>query len=493
MLYIGYDIGSSSVKAALVDGNTKKTLGIVQYPEREMPIISHQAGWAEQRPEDWWDHVIKATDKLFAQTNANRGDVKAIGIAYQMHGLVAIDQEGIPVRPSIIWCDSRAIEIGQQAFKAIGEDRCLNELLNSPGNFTASKLKWVQENEPELYAKIHKVMLPGDYIAYQFTGRAVTTPSGLSEGIFWDFKADQLSSTVMDHYGFDPDLIPTIKPTFSDQGTITSAIAQQFGFSKQAIVSYRAGDQPNNAFSLNVLEPGEIAATAGTSGVVYGVTDQKRFDPQNRVNTFAHLNHTPKQARLGILLCVNGTGSAYSWLRNQLAADKSYFDLEKIATPVPIGAQGLTFLPFGNGAERMLGNRLIGAHFGNLQFNRHDFSHMVRACLEGIAFSIVYGIRCMQDLGVDPGVMKVGNDNLFQSSIFSQTIATLTGTEIQLKETSGAVGAAIGAGFGASGFSSLKEAFSAETIHATHRANPSNQAALEAAYQTWKACLAQQG
>lgn len=489
MYLIGYDIGSSSVKAALVNSDTKETLGLVQYPEREMSMISHKEGWAEQRPEDWWENVKKVTDKLFSETGADRSAVKAIGISYQMHGLVALDKEGIPVRPSIIWCDSRAIEIGDKAFKEIGKDRCLNELLNSPGNFTASKLKWVEQNEPELYAKIDKVMLPGDYIAYQFTNEAVTTASGLSEGILWDFQDEKVSDTLINYYGFDNDLIPEVKPTFSNQGQISNKMAIEFGFDSQAMVSYRAGDQPNNAFSLNVLEPGEIAATAGTSGVVYGVTDQKRFDPENRVNTFAHINHTEKQRRLGILLCVNGTGSAYSWLRNNLAPDKSYFDLEKTASEIPIGSEGLSFLPFGNGSERMLGNQIIGAQFQHLQFNRHEFSHMVRACLEGIAFSLVYGIRCMQELGVNPNTLKAGNDNMFQSEIFSDTIATLTNTEIQLKETSGAVGAAIGAGFGAGIFSNLKEAFSSEKIEKTHRANASHKEELEEAYEKWKSYL----
>ncbi|MEN8890241.1 MAG: FGGY family carbohydrate kinase [Wenyingzhuangia sp.] len=485
MLLIGYDLGSSSVKASLVDSKTKKVLALAQYPEREMTIDAPQENWAEQHPSDWWSNVCKVTDLLFENTEFCRKDVIAIGIAYQMHGLVTLNSDNEPARPAIIWCDSRAVSIGDKAFEEIGRKNCLEHLLNSPGNFTASKLKWVQENEPETYKTIRKIMLPGDYIAFKFTQKFTTTNTGLSEGVFWDFKNDQLSETIMDYYGFDYDLIPKIVPVFSNQGKITSAIANEFGFDPNTIVSYRAGDQPNNAFSLNVLEPGEIAATGGTSGVVYGVVDQLKFDPNNRVNTFAHINHTEKQRRLGVLLCINGTGSAYAWLRNNLAEDMDYFELETLANSIEIGADGLSFLPFGNGAERMLQNTIIAAQFEGLQFNKHKLAHMVRACIEGIAFSFVYGIKCMHELGLDPSVIKVGNDNMFQSSIFAKTIATLTHAEIQVKETNGAVGAAIGAGFGANKIESLKVAFDQENIIKTYQADKSKLEAYTKAYEKW--------
>ncbi|MTI41281.1 xylulokinase [Fulvivirga lutimaris] len=485
MLLIGYDIGTSSIKAALVDSTSKKVLGSAHYPEREMSIISEKVGWAEQNPQDWWQNLQTVTDKLFEQTGANRSDVQAIGITYQMHGLVIVDREGEVIRPSIIWCDSRAVEIGDEAFKEIGKDKCLQSMLNSPGNFTASKLKWVKENEPANYEKVKHVFLPGDYIAYKFTGEASTTATGLSEGILWDFKSNELNKTLVDYYGFDQDLIPKINPAFSDQGTILPEMAEKFGFDKRAIVAYRAGDQPNNAFSLNVVNPGEIAATAGTSGVVYGVVDQLSFDTLNRVNTFAHINHSAEARRLGILLCINGTGSAYGWLRNQLAPNSSYVDLESEASSIAVGSDGLSFLPFGNGAERMLENRLVGAHFNNLQFNQHTKSHLIRACLEGVAFSFVYGMACLKESGVTPEVIKADGSNMFQSAIFSQTIATLTGTEIQLKKTSGAVGAALGAGVGAGHFANLQEAFFEEKIQNVYKSGSNDKSALEDAYENW--------
>lgn len=485
MLLIGYDLGSSSVKASLVDSKTKKVLAMAQYPEREMTIDAPKENWAEQHPNDWWTNIKKVTDLLFEKTSEKRNNVVAIGVAYQMHGLVTLTKENEPARPAIIWCDSRAVATGDKAFNEIGKEKCLESLLNSPGNFTASKLKWIQDNEPDIYKTIRKIMLPGDFVAYKFTNQFTTTNTGLSEGIFWDFKKEELSETVMNHYGFDKDLIPEIVPVFANQGQITKEMATEFGFNANAVVSYRAGDQPNNAFSLNVLKPGEIAATGGTSGVVYGVVDQLKYDVNQRVNTFAHINHTEDARRLGVLLCINGTGSAYAWLRNNLAADKDYFELETLAASVEVGANGLSFLPFGNGAERMLQNKIIGAQFDGLQFNKHKLAHMVRACLEGIAFSFVYGIRCMKALGLSPSVIKVGNDNMFQSDVFATTIATLTDAEIQVKETNGAVGAAIGAGYGAGEIDNLEDAFAEESILKKYQADSSKIEAYSQAYEKW--------
>ena len=488
-MLLGYDIGSSSVKVALVDADTQIEIARAKFPEREMSISSPKVGWAEQNPEDWWQNVLKVTELLFSNTKIDRSKITAIGISYQMHGLVVLDKQGEVIRPSIIWCDSRAVSIGDKAFKEIGKEKCLKNLLNSPGNFTASKLKWIQENEPQLYKKIDKIMLPGDFIAYKFTGEPNTTSTGLSEGIFWDFQKNELSKLLMEHYQFETTLIPDVVPVFANQGNIKKDLAIQLGFSQKLTVSYRAGDQPNNAFSMGVFEPGEIAATAGTSGVVYGVVDKLKYDAQNRVNSFAHINHTKENNRIGILLCINGTGSAYSWLRNNLSAGTSYLDLEKMAAEIPIGSEGLSFLPFGNGAERLLGNKLMGAEYKGLQFNQHALPHMTRACLEGIAFSFVYGIQCMKELGLDPKIIKAGNDNMFQSHIFSETIVALTGSEIQLIETTGAVGAALGAGYGSGVFNDLKEVFSKQEVIKTYSSTGKHQAAYEEAYGKWVANL----
>ena len=485
MLSIGYDLGSSSVKAVLFNYKTKEVKATASYPKREMVINAPQENWAEQDPEEWWSNIQKVTDKLFKETNYNRAEVIAIGIAYQMHGLVTLTKQGQIIRPAIIWCDSRAVAIGNKAFKEMGEKNCLENMLNSPGNFTASKLAWVKQNEPDLYNTIDKIMLPGDYIAYRFTDKITTTNTGLSEGILWDFQKENLNQTLIDYFGFEKSLFPKVTPVFAKQGKISEEMSKVFGFSTNAVVSYRAGDQPNNAFSLNVLNPGEIAATGGTSGVVYGVVDQLKYDKKQRVNTFAHINHTSQNRKLGVLLCINGTGSAYAWLRNNLAVDKDYFELEALAKSVDIGANGLSFLPFGNGAERMLGNKIIGAQFEGLQFSKHKLADMVRACLEGIAFSFVYGIKGMKELGVIPNIIKVGNDNMFQSEVFTTTIATLTGAEIQVKETSGAVGAAIGAAYGAGEIENLQDAFVKENILRTYKVDKTKKEACQKAYDKW--------
>ena len=485
MYLIGYDIGSSSVKAALVDAESGKTLVRTQYPDREMDMQAPRAGWAEQHPDQWWEGIVQATQLLLKSHPFNPQSVKAIGISYQMHGLVLVDAADQVLRPSIIWCDGRAVDIGAAAFERIGQQKALAHLLNSPGNFTASKLRWVQENEPELYRRIKHFMLPGDYIALKMTGESCSTISGLSEGIFWDFLEKKPADLVFRDYQIDPALMPALQPTFGIQGALRAAAAAELGLVAGIPVAYRARDQPNNALSLNVLDPGEVAATGGTSGVVYAITDQAVFDPLSRVNGFAHVNYTLEHPSIGVLMCINGAGITYSWLRQNMgAAGVSYPELEERAAQVPIGADGLSILPFGNSAERILNNVDLGAQIQGLNFNRHGQAHLIRAGLEGIAFAFVYGMSILQDMGLDLKVMRVGNDNLFQSRIFAETIATLCNSHIEMLDTTGAVGAAKGAGFGAGVYSSLREALGSTPKVGAYEPL-SNADAYTAAYRVW--------
>ncbi|MEN6589435.1 MAG: FGGY family carbohydrate kinase [Proteiniphilum sp.] len=460
MYLLGYDIGSSSVKAALVDAETGKTVASDFFPKTEMSMQAIQPGWAEQDPEMWWDNLKLANASVLKQSGVDPADIQAIGISWQMHGLVMIDKKRQLLRPAIIWCDSRAVPYGESAFKAISEERVLSRLLNSPGNFTAAKLAWVKENEPELYERIYKIMLPGDYIAMKLTGEIGVTVEGLSEGIFWDFKENALSQDIMDYFGFEKEIIPPLTPIFGIQGRVTNAVAEELGLHAGTPVSYRAGDQPNNAVSLNVFNPGEIASTAGTSGVVYGVLDQVKYDTLSRVNIFAHVNHQPEQTRLGVLLCINGTGILNSWIKkNMVPAEMSYHEMNMLAAQSPIGARGISVLPFGNGAERVLGNRNPGSSFHGINFNIHSLSDLLRAAQEGIVFSFRYGMEVMQEIGMDIKVIRAGNANMFLSPLFRETLASVSGAVIELYDTDGATGAAKAAGIGAGIYASPQEAF----------------------------------
>ena len=487
MYLLGYDLGSSSIKAALVDSQSKKTVALLSYPETEMEINAPAPGWAEQDPELWWDYLCDVTQALLAKSGVSATDIKGIGISYQMHGLVLVDQDYQVLRPSIIWCDSRAVEIGDRAFEEIGTQQCLQHLLNSPGNFTASKLKWVKDHEEELFAKIHKFLLPGDFIALKLTGNLSSTICGLSEGMFWDFSEHQVADFLMEYYGFNPEVLPALVPTFEEQGVVTAEAAAKTGLAPGTPVCYRAGDQPNNALSLNVLKAGEVAATGGTSGVVYGVTDSLTYDEKNRVNSFAHVNHQAHQHSVGVLLCINGAGIQYRYLKQLLNAHESYQQLEQLAQAVPPHADGLRIIPFGNGAERVLGNKDIGAHFINVQLNRHQQGHFYRAALEGIAYSFVYGIEVLQELGLNTHTLKVGNDNLFQSAIFSSVIADSLDCEIQMMETTGAVGAALASGIGAGIYQDLDQALGENQILETYNASTTYQS--REGYYLWKADL----
>ena len=457
---IGYDIGSSSVKASLVSVETGKSVANAFYPKSEAPIRAVRPGWAEQNPEDWWSYLKEVTREVMTSAQAKGDEVAAIGISYQMHGLVCVDKDKRVLRPAIIWCDSRAVPYGNKAFEALGEERCLGHLLNSPGNFTASKLAWVKENEPDIYARIDKIMLPGDYIAMRLTGEACTTVSGLSEGMFWDFRNNKVADFLMDYYGFDSSIIPPIVPTFSEQGRTTASVAEELGLAPGIPVTYRGGDQPNNALSLNVFNPGEIAATAGTSGVVYGVLGKVGYDPLSRVNTFAHVNHTAEQTRLGVLLCINGTGILNSWMRRNVAPEGvSYAQMNEIADTVPIGSYGISILPFGNGAERVLRNQEVGCSIHGLNFNVHNRAHLLRAAQEGIVFSFKYGMDIMGEMGIPINKIHAGHANMFLNPAFRNTLAGITGASIELFDTDGSVGSAKGAGMGAGIYKDHNEAF----------------------------------
>ncbi|MBO0342307.1 MAG: FGGY family carbohydrate kinase [Bacteroidota bacterium] len=488
MYWIGFDVGSSSIKAALVNVHDGSAVDIVQFPEKEMSIISKKSGWAEQDPEIWWQNLCTATQKLLSENNIKNTSIKGIGISYQMHGLVIVDKKYNPLRPSIIWCDSRAVDIGAKLFQSVGEDKYVDHLLNSPGNFTLSKLKWIQENEPSIYKKIHKFMLPGDYIALKLSGECITTPSGLSEGIMWDFKENQLAAWLLENSGVDSSLVPEIRSSFSEQGTVSKKGALESGLPEGIPIMYRAGDQPNNALALNVMEPGQVAATGGTSGVVYAISEQQSTTEHTRINSFAHTNHSMEKTRIGKLLCINGTGIQYSWIKNEMSPNLSYNEMNKWAESIPIGSDGLCVLPFGNGAERMLENRGKGSQILHLNFNIHKAAHVYRAALEGIAFSFVYGMGILKNDGVNISAIKAGNDNLFRSSVFSKTIATLTQAKIDIVETTGAIGAARAAAYAFGDFKSIAEATASDTVQKTYEPDPSTNE-YQNAYQVWEQAL----
>ena len=489
MYLLGFDIGSSSVKASLVDVKTGKCVITSHYPKTEAPIQSARRGWAEQNPEDWWEYIKHATHDVMHPYGVSASDISSVGISYQMHGLVLLDKEGGVIRPSIIWCDSRAVPHGDRAFQELGSDFCLTHLLNSPGNFTASKLAWVRENEPENFARIHKFMLPGDYVAYRMTGEMQTTVSGLSEMMLWDFRENRVGEELLSFYGIDKSLVPDIVPTFGIQGRMTHQAAQELGLRSGIPISYRAGDQPNNALSLNVFNPGEVASTAGTSGVVYGVLGDVNYDSLSRVNNFAHVNHTADNIRLGVLLCINGTGILYSWIKRTFANNSNYNQMNSLAASVPIGSEGLCILPFGNGAERMLQNSEIGSSIHGINFNTHGKAHLVRAVQEGIVFSFAYGMEIMQKMGMELNTIHAGHSNMFLSSVFRDALAGVSGSTIELYDTDGSIGAARASGIGTGVYADNNEAFSTLKKIMVVEPNSATEAEYKEAYEHWKSIL----
>ena len=489
MYLLGYDVGSSSVKASLIEVNTGRTVAGDFYPRAEAPIKALRQGWAEQSPADWWLYLKEVTASVLAQSKVSPTDIKAIGISYQMHGLVAIGRDGEPLRDAIIWCDSRGVPYGESAFEAIGAEKCLGRLLNSPGNFTAAKLQWVKDNEPEIFEKIYKVMLPGDYIAYRLTGEICTNPEGLSEYMLWDFKDNAPAQFLLDHYGYSSDILPEVKATFGPQGAVTAAVAAELGLAEGTPVTYRAGDQPNNALSLGVLEPGQVASTAGTSGVVYGINGTVDYDPLSRVNNFAHVNHSAGNTRIGVMTCINGTGILNSWIKRNVAPQGcGYAEMNALAAEVPVGSDGVAILPFGNGAERVLQNKDTGCSIHGISFNIHDRRHIMRAAQEGIVFSFMYGMEIMKGLGMKIDCILAGRANMFLSPLFRDTLASVSGATIRLYETDGSVGAARGAGIGAGIYRDAAEAFASLELIGEIEPAADRSPYLEA-YARWKSIL----
>lgn len=491
MYLLGYDIGSSSVKAALVDSASGVCVASDFFPKSEAPIKALQPGWAEQNPENWWQYLSEATASVLKKSGVAPADIKAIGISYQMHGLVLLDKERRVLRDAIIWCDSRGVPFGEKAFAELGSEATLSHLLNSPGNFTAAKLQWVKQNEPEIFGRTDKIMLPGDYIAMRLTGEVCTTASGLSEMMLWDFKTNALAGFLMDYFGYDSSIIPEIKDTFCEQGRLTAAAATELGLAEGTPVTYRAGDQPNNALSLNVFNPGEVASTAGTSGVVYGINGTVDYDPCSRVNNFAHVNHSSVQTRIGVMTCISGTGILNSWCKRNIApAGISYADMNDLAAMAPVGASGVTVLPFGNGAERVLENRQAGCSFHGINFNIHNRSHLLRAAQEGIVFSFMYGMEIMESIGMKIDKIHAGHANMFLSPVFRDTLAGVSGATIELYDTDGAVGAAKGAGIGAGIYKDNTEAF-ASLVKLDEIMPASDREPYIEAYDRWKKYLRQ--
>ena len=486
---LGFDVGSSSVKASLVNADSGKCVSSAFFPEKEAPIMAKKAGWAEQDPDSWWQYAKQSLQKIMADSGVKGDEILAIGISYQMHGLVCVDKNLKPLRPAIIWCDSRAVPYGERAFADLGESTCLSHLLNSPGNFTAAKLAWVKENEPEVFSNIYKVMLPGDYLALRLSGTANTTVSGLSEGMFWDFKENRVAQFLLDYYGIPASFIPEIVPTFSEQSVVSADAAAELGLKAGTPITYRGGDQPNNALSLNVFEPGEIAATAGTSGVVYGVLGEIGYDPKSRVNTFAHVNHQAALPRLGVLLCINGTGILNAWMHRNVTFDMGYAEMNDLAAQAPIGSDGVCIMPFGNGAERVLQNKEPGCSIHGLNFNKHARPHLVRAAQEGIVFSFCYGMEIMKQMGMDIRKIHAGKANMFLSPLFRNTLAGVSGATIELYETDGSVGAAKGAGMGAGIYKDHNDAFSTLEKLQVIEPDAARREEYLAAYARWKEIL----
>ncbi len=483
-MWLGIDLGSSSVKVSLLDESGGQVLARTTVPELgEMGMTRPKPGWAEQSPELWWDLTCQGIRQVMEGRDAS--NLRGIGIAYQMHGLVCMGANDEVLRPAILWCDSRAVEIGERYFGEIGRDKCLAHLHQSPGNFTVSKLAWVRENEPDVYAKIDKVGLPGDYLAYRLSGEWQTTDGGLSEAAAWDFSKGEMANFLMGGMGLKASLWPNRVPILGLQCEVSRAAAAELGIPAGVPISYRAGDQPNNAFALGANAPGDVAASGGTSGVLYGVSEAPLADAQQRVNPFLHVTHRQDQPRIGVLMCLNGAGSQMAWLRRITGVD--YDQLNEQASSVSPGADGLTCLPFGMGAERILGNRTVGMQWRGGDFGKHGVGELSRACFEGIALAFRYGAEAMAAAGVEIRSVRAASSGLFLSPVFAQALADLLQAPIDCIAANGADGAARAAALGAGHYGSVTEASAVLKVKRSYV--PQSNTEYAEVYDRWRDLL----
>lgn len=436
MAFLGIDVGTSSVKVSIVGEDGVILASATAPASSERAINSPNPNWAEQNPEDWWEDAQQAILNLPLEA---RLQVEAIGIAYQMHGLVLVDSQFQPVRPSIIWCDGRNIQESQILAESLGLDALENRLLNKPGTLTLAKLAWVAEHEPETLAKAHTFGLPGDFIAYKLTGEWSTTKSGYSEMVGWDFGASIPFEEGFRKAGWKLPL-PEARPNLEEGAPIQKVIAEKLGLPPSARVTYRAGDQPNNAFGLGVLQQGETAISAGTSGVLYGIGDSSPGLHEG-INRFLHVN-----SQIGVLMCLNGVGSALAFARRTWFQNQSYEALSELASQAnPENCP--YFFPFGNGAERILSERAFSG-FTELDFNRHNLPELARSVFEGIAFAYRLGSEKMEKAGCLSKVVNGTESGLLKSSFFAQLLANELQVELILSEGDGSTAAARGAALG---------------------------------------------
>ena len=457
---LGIDIGTSGTKTLLVDedGNTRASK-LVEYP-----LLTPQPGWAEQHPEEWWRATCQSIQAVLRKSRVKPAEIKGVGLSGQMHGSVFLDEKGNVVRPCILWCDGRTAAECDEIMRTVGPQR-MHELVSNPAlaGFTAPKVVWLRNHEPEKYAKVRQILLPKDYIRYRLTGAYAAEVSDAAGTVMFDVKNRRWCNELLELLKIPSEWLPPVYESYDVCGHVAPSAARATGLAKGTPVVGGGADNTCGAIGSGIVIEGRVMTSLGSSGVLFTPTDTPRVDPQERLHTFCH--STRRQWYL--MGCMLSAGMSLRWYRDQMAeveraaAKKKQADVYDIlmaqAQKTPLGAEGLFFLPYLMGERSPHKDPFARGAFVGLSF-RHGKTHMVRAIVEGVTFALRDSLEIMRGLGARLEQVRLIAGGA-KSPFWRQVVADVFGLQIAIpKNTEGpAMGAAILAGVGAGVFGDFFE------------------------------------
>jgi xylulokinase len=470
MKLLGIDIGTSGTRAVVIDGQGQV---ISAATAEHVNFASPQLGWAEQDPEDWWGAATRAVQQCLAQANINPGDINGIGLTGQMHGLVALDKNDRVVRPAILWCDQRTSQECREITEELGAQQLIEFTANPALTvFTLPKIRWMQKHEPEVWSGVRSILLPKDYVRFRLTGSRATDVADASGTLLFDVAHRQWSAPMLEVAGLHADLLPRVFESQQISGHVSEEAGRATGLRAGIPVVAGAGDQAAGAVGMGIVEPGAVSATIGTSGVVFAATAAPVRDPQGRIHTFCHAIPNCWHV-MGV---TQAAGLSLKWFREQFSANgnsavDSYDHLMEEAAKTPAGAEGLLWAPYlmGERTPHLDPNArgaLVGLTAG------HTRGHMIRAILEGVAFSLRDCLTIFSELQIPVASIRLGGGGA-RSPLWCQIQADIFGREVSVlqAEEGPAYGAALLAGVGVGAWPSVRNACEA-SVRVARRFEP---------------------
>jgi xylulokinase len=483
---LGIDVGTGGTRALILDRQGRL---LASATEEHAPFASPQIGWAEQHPEDWWRAGSMAVKKALATAKLKGEDIACVGFSGQMHGAVMLDEHDVAVRPALIWCDVRTEKQGRGLTEKIGADRLI-QLTCNPAlpNFTLTKFLWVRENEPENWRRVRSVMLPKDYVRFRLTGERATDMADASGTLLLDVAHRRWSREVLQAAEIDDRLLPSLHESPDVCGKVSGEGGAASGLKPGTPVVAGAGDQAAGATGMGIVAPGAVSATIGTSGVVFAATDRPALDAKGRLHTFCHAI----PGRWHVMGVTQAAGQSLRWFRDRFGAGAEdgrdpYDRLTAEAEKVSPGADGLLWTPYLMGERTPHLDPVARAALVGLTAS-HTRGHIVRAILEGVAFSLRDTFTIFQEMHVPVRSIRLGGGGA-RSPLWRQIQADVYGHEVEIVEAEegAAYGAAILAGVGAKIWRSVDAACSS-VVHVAQRIapHPASTAVLEQSYAAYR-------